>query len=215
MDPLRQIAFDAFLETKSGDPALDGLNKNFGAHVKMILNGYEADKAKIDAKSKLLTPAGRQVEFDAARAKVVSELNELATHDFTSDIKEINKKFDVDGNATDIQTLIAEGRQREAREYLRTLNVKQNLEEMELIKLKIAEGDPTIVGALQNAPYPVMDVDPVLLEVGLEKMRLRTNPSAAQRLAVLTQAQDTHENLILFTQQEVGVEPDTEMKVAS
>ncbi len=211
MDPLRLQVYESFLETKSGDEKLDDLNANFGAHVRGILNQFEETKQRIDTKANLLTPAGREAELAKAREKVIEALKEIdAKGSFSPDIKEINKKFDVDGNATDIQTLITEGRQRETREYLRSLNAKSDLKEMEMIKLKIADGDPTIVGAIANAPYKVMDIDPAILEVGIEKMRLRTNPQAAQRLEVLTTAQDVHENLITFARQEIGAIPDAE-----
>lgn len=202
MDGLKKQVFDNLREARSGDGKIDELNDNTARTFLGILKKYKEQIEQVNSKKKFLTPAGRNREIEKIQEKArqeIKEIGKLAT--WENQIKEVQKKFD-SGEKTDIQILIQEGREREMREYLR--DFRNDLDAMSAFEQKVIEGNSVAVGAITNAPFEI-PIDPGILKIGVEKMRLKTNPAAAERLEVLTNGQEIYENFLNFTQAEIGV----------
>lgn len=214
MDGLKMQVFDTLRGAKSGDAKVDELNDNVANHIIGIIRKYEDAKARIDGKRKHFTKAGLAEEIEKAQKDAVNELKALDEKaSWAKDIAEVNKKFDIVQDKNELQILIEESRQREARLYMKEYSGDSLMFTKEFGR-KIEEGDPTIVQAILNSPVEI-PVDARVLEAGIAKMRLRQNPDAAQRLEVLENAQEIYTDLINFARREIGIEPELKMTVHS
>ncbi len=211
MDPLNVQVLESLRAMTSGDKRIDDLNDNVARHIIGILRKYEEAMTRIDGKKKHFTPAGLHEEIEKAKADAVRELQELDVKaSWLDDIEEIQKKFDVVQDKSDLQILVEEGRQREVRSLMRECIGDDKLAFAKTFGEKIAAGDPTIVQAIVSSPIDIY-VEPELLKIGVEKMRLRQNPAAAQRLETLQAAQEIYLDMLNLAKREIGVEPEPEM----
>lgn len=210
MDPLSVQVLESLRAMTSGDKRIDDLNDNVALHIIGIIRKYEEAMTRIDGKKKHFTPAGLHEEIEKAKADAVRELQELDVKaSWLKDIEEIHKKFDVVQDKTDLQILIEESRQREVRSLMREV-IGDKLIFSKTFGEKIAEGEPTIVQSVLNSPVEIY-VEPEILKIGVEKMRLRQNPAAAQRLETLQAAQEIYLDMLNLAKREIGVEPEMEI----
>ena len=120
MDGLKKQAFEKLRGLTTGDTKIDELNDNVARHILGIIGKYENEMTRLDGKKKHFTPAGLHAEIEKAKADAVKELKALNEKaNWEKDIEEIQKKFDVIPDKSDLQILIAESRQREARSFMR------------------------------------------------------------------------------------------------
>jgi hypothetical protein len=203
MDPLRRQVLDSIQAMTTGDPKIDELNRNVSLHIVGFLKTYEDDVARIESKRNHFTKEGLQAEKAKAREKAIQSMNEIDSKaTWQKDIDEVNKKFDDQAERSDIQILTQVLREQEARAYFS--NIGDIPGRKELFEAKIMSGDPVAVGAVENSFYD-MGVSPKILEQGQRAMRLRSNPAAAERLEVLTSAQNTYDSMKGFFNAEIGV----------
>ena len=204
MDPLKKQILDAILGNKSGDPKIDEVNENLSGYVIGTIRKYKNDIARIETKKTHFTRAGLDDQKEKAKEKAKQEMVDVFEKaSWKKDIAQVQKKFDVIGERNPIEVLVQEGRQRETRQYLREF--KDDIGKMAIFQEKILEGDPIAVGAVKNSVFEFIQIDPAVMKIGVEKMRLRTNPAAAQRLETLQKAQDTYESLKGFFNNEIGI----------
>ena len=214
MDGLKTHAFEKLRSISTGDIKIDELNYNVSLHILGIIKKYENEMTRLDGKKKHFTPAGLHVEMEKAKKDAVQELRTLDEKaSWEKDIAEVQKKFDIIQDKSDLQVLIAESRQREVRDLMRQFKGDPLKFEAEFGP-EIESGEPDIILAIINNPIKIY-VRPELLKTGVEKMRLRQDPAAAQRLEVLQHAQEVYINLVNFTRAELDIESENGLAIAS
>ncbi|MCK5603023.1 hypothetical protein KAR91_14160 [Candidatus Pacearchaeota archaeon] len=211
MDMLKKQLLDSIKGTRSGDLKIDEANENLSRYVIGTLSKFEEDMARTEAKKTHFTPAGLAAEKEKIRAKAKQEMVEVfEKSSWTRDIGEVGKRFEDLTGKDPIQILIEEGRQRETRQYLREF--KDDIAVMAVFQQRVLDGDKTAIGAIENSPFQSVQVDPSVMKIGIEKMRLRSNPAAAERLDVLQKGQAVYESLKTFFHSELGGDGDDPIK---
>ncbi len=209
MDPLNMHVFESLQKSTTGDAKIDDTNLNFGGYLKGILNAHSNEIAGLEARKNHFSGEGFAIETERIRKETLKKLKDIEEKaSWKGDIEQAEAKFDVIEDKADLRILIEESREREVRGHMREL--KDDLLTFTAeYGHRIETGDPTVVGAIINSPFDI-PVDPGLLKMGVEKMRLRKNPTAASRLKALIAAQDIHNDLFSFAVQEIGADAEGE-----
>lgn len=213
MDPLRKIVFDAIRAEKTGDEKIDGCNYTASQHVYGILKKFTETCDRVEKNKGELTGKGKRLRVERAGQNSLKELNEIREKSsWQEDIEKIERKFDEPGEMeSDIKLLVREFREREAREYMREFKGDSMLFAAEFLA-EIEAGDPVICGAICHAPIS-LKIDPALEDLAREEFRKSRNPSAADRLSTLTEAQKIHTDLFAFAEAELGIDAAQELKL--
>ncbi len=202
MDMLNQEILNSLLSSKSGDTKIDELNYNISRHFVGFLKEYEADLNKIDSNARNYSPAGLKIERDKAGTIARQKMEAIDDKaSWTTEIKEVEKRFNGSEEKSDIERLLQYSQEREAREYISS--IAGDIGKRAMFEQRIMEGDPIAIGAVQNSFYD-MNIDPSIMQVGVDKMRLNSNPAAAQRLEVLQNGEDTYQGMKKLFNAEFG-----------
>lgn len=202
---MKKVIFDSIRGSRSGDSKLDDLNENVARYITGYLRKYEENVARIKSKKGHYTKAGMDDAIEKARGSIRAEYEkEIGERGgWQKDIAEAQERFDDVTTKEPIQILIEEGRQRETRAYIKECG--DDIGKLAAIQAKFLDGNETVVNAVINSPFDILPMmSGEARKIGVEKMQLRTNPAAAQRLEVLQNAQDTHESMKGFFNAELG-----------
>ena len=203
MDLLKKQLLASILSDKTGDSKLDEATENLSRYVIGALNNYQEAVARIEGRRDHFTPAGLFAQKQRARAKAREEVKEaFEKNSLAKDIAEVQERFEDHVDRDPIKALVMELRQQEMRRYL--LENQEDIGKMAAFEAKVQAGDPVALGAIDNAPFEVLSVPEETMQAGREKLRLNSNPAAADRLATLEKAHGVVEQLKGFFDAELG-----------
>ena len=196
MDPLILSAFEALLESKTGDEKIDDHVLQLSYYFKGLLRKLDEGLNEIDSKKGLYSADGINHKKASLARDIKRKFDELMQKGgYAKEISDLRKSMTVPKNESELETLTRTLREIEIRGLMLALNDKDPIEFQGTFAGAIMDGDPLVISAIENSPVPLPWVEETMLKEGQHRRMERLNPSASQRLKTFEGAQATIEGL--------------------